>query len=199
MRTSLLATTICLLFVASASAHIEMAYPPPRNSRWIPSSLGITNIDYDTLTPLGPSRPYPCQGKGKGPIVATYQAGSSVHVQLYGSASHDGGHCQFSVSFDGGYTFVVLLTVVRECLRASGSEYNVALPAGAPSGDAVFSWSWINAVGNREYYQGCADITINGVSGGSITGPQLFVANVSPSSVVIPGKHPFAIPILTFL
>ncbi|KAJ3344340.1 hypothetical protein HDU93_000130 [Gonapodya sp. JEL0774] len=169
-----------------ARAHIEMANPPPRNSKWIPSSLGVSNIDYDGTTPLGAARPYPCQGKPKGPIVATYQAGTSVHVSLFGSATHDGGHCQFAVSYDSGSTFVVLLTVVRECLRASGSEYNVPIPAGAPSGDAVFAWTWINAVGNREYYMGCADVNIQGSAGGSISGPQLFVANIAPSSVVIP-------------
>ncbi|KXS11537.1 hypothetical protein M427DRAFT_102281, partial [Gonapodya prolifera JEL478] len=113
--------------------------------------------------------------------VATYQAGSSISVTLgMGGAPHDGGHCQVALSYDNGNTFVVLSTVKRECLRAEGLSYTVPIPDGAPSGDAIFSWSWINAVGNRECYQDCADVTIQDTDGGSLSGPQLLVVNVPP-------------------
>ncbi|KXS21534.1 hypothetical protein M427DRAFT_272782 [Gonapodya prolifera JEL478] len=138
-RSLLAALALSLVFLAlGVSAHVEMTNPPPRNSKYV---KGATNIDYDNLSPLGPTRPFPCQGKSKGPIVATYQAGSSISVQLGGSATHDGGHCQFALSYDNGNTFVVLSTVKRECLRALGNSYTVPIPAGAPSGDAIASSS----------------------------------------------------------
>ncbi|KXS11541.1 hypothetical protein M427DRAFT_102285, partial [Gonapodya prolifera JEL478] len=121
----------------------------------------------------------------------THQAGSSISVTLgEGGAPHDGGHCQFALLYDNGNMFVVLSTVKRECLRAEGLSYTVPIPAGAPSGDAIFSWSWINAVGSREYYQDCGDVTIQGADGGSLTGPQLLVVNAPPSTVIVPGECP---------
>lgn len=127
---------------------------------------------------MGGSRTFPCAGKKPGPIVSTFAAGEHIPVILEGTATHDGGHCQFSISYDEGKTFVVLMTVYRECLRKSGNTYLVPIPTGIPSAKrAVFHWSWINAIGNREYYANCADIAIQGVSPGKLEGLQLLVVN----------------------
>ncbi|KAF9308563.1 hypothetical protein BG003_010935, partial [Podila horticola] len=62
----------------------------------------------------------------------------------------------------------------------------VQIPANAPSGKATFQWIWNNAIGNREMYSNCADIEIQGVNGGSISGVEPLYANYGPSSVYIP-------------
>ena len=94
-------------------------------------------------------------------------------------ASHGGGHCQWALSYDDGKTWVVIKTLIRECLRDAGADYSVPvqIPANAPSGKATFMWLWNNAVGNRELYSNCADIEIKGTSGGSISGVAPLIAN----------------------
>ncbi|KAI9291834.1 hypothetical protein K502DRAFT_272704, partial [Neoconidiobolus thromboides FSU 785] len=86
-------------------------------------------------------------------------------------------HCQFSVSYNDR-DWVVLKSVYGDCLTG-GLNYDIPIPADAPSGPVTFAWGWINRSGNREYYMNCADITIkNGKEGGSITGHVPTIANI---------------------
>ncbi|KAJ2462779.1 hypothetical protein EV174_007058, partial [Coemansia sp. RSA 2320] len=56
-------------------------------------------------------------------------------------------------------------------------QYTFTLPAGLPGSDhAVFSWSWVNAIGNREFYNLCSDVSITGGSA-PYTGKQMTIAN----------------------
>ncbi|ORX84215.1 hypothetical protein K493DRAFT_320146 [Basidiobolus meristosporus CBS 931.73] len=165
-----------------ALGHMEMVQPPPRQSQYNPTYKGTP--DYDMTSPLETGRwPYPCRGFGKGGVVQTIKAGNSLPVKIGGGAPHDGGHCQFALSYDDK-TYVVLKDVFDDCLIAS-REYSITIPAGAPSGRATFAWAWINKTGNREYYMNCADIEVQGSPSGSITGPKLLVANL-PGYVTIP-------------
>ncbi|ORY04996.1 putative endoglucanase precursor, partial [Basidiobolus meristosporus CBS 931.73] len=168
-----------------AQAHMEMKKPLARRSKFNPY-LTIDQIDYSLSSPLGTSYPYPCRGAPKGSSVATYNAGDKIQVELFGEATHNGGHCQFAVSYDEGKTFVVLRTIMKTCML-EGLSFDVPIPEGAPSSsNVVFAWTWINRSGNREYYMNCADITIVGKkNNGSIVGPKLLVANL-PNSPSIP-------------
>ncbi|KAJ1949490.1 hypothetical protein FBU59_001121 [Linderina macrospora] len=120
---------------------------------------------------------------------ATWTAGQSVTVKFNPSiAAHSGGHCEFSISYDNGNTFAVIHQELRYCFlgskpsgltnTASVLTYTFNLPANLPSSDkAVFSWTWINASGNRELYMNCADVAIKGGSSSSYTGKQMTLAN----------------------
>ncbi len=68
-------------------------------------------------------------------------------------------------------------------------SYNVPIPAGAQSGEALFAWTWNNRLAGQpylpflsqidrsEFYMNCAKVTItNGGSG--FSGPDVFVANL---------------------
>ena len=68
-------------------------------------------------------------------------------------------------------------------------SYNVPIPAGAQSGEALFAWTWNNRLAGQpylpflsqidgsEFYMNCAKVTIT--SGGSgFSGPEVFVANL---------------------
>ncbi|KAI9592198.1 hypothetical protein BDF19DRAFT_388593, partial [Syncephalis fuscata] len=146
---------VAILATSPVRAHMEMCQPPPRGSKFSPDK---SNIDYNNKSPTQAI----CQGKPAGAIVGTYKAGGSVDVAFDGSAVHNGGHCQFSLSYDGGKTFVVIKDVMNDCL-VGAKNYNIPLPATAPaSKNAIFAWSWINASGNREYYMNCADVAIEG-------------------------------------
>ncbi|KAK9768654.1 hypothetical protein K7432_000567 [Basidiobolus ranarum] len=175
--------TFALLALAPyALGHMELVQPPPRQSKYNPTYKGTP--DYDMVAPLESGRwPYPCRGYGKGGVVETVKAGGNIPVKIGGGAPHNGGHCQFALSYDDK-TFVVLKDIFDDCLIAS-RDYSVQIPAGAPSGRATFAWAWINKTGNREYYMNCADIEVQGTPSGSITGPKLLVANL-PGYVTIP-------------
>ncbi|ORX95368.1 putative endoglucanase precursor, partial [Basidiobolus meristosporus CBS 931.73] len=161
--------------------HMEMIEPIPRRSKY--GAGDTAGIDYDMTSPLDKERPYPCRGHREGPSVAEYSSGGSIRVKLAGSASHNGGHCQFSLSIDGGKTFIVTKTVLGNCMVGS-LEYDVPIPNTAPNGKAVLGWTWINKTGNREYYMNCADITIKDGTGQCISGPKNFIANLPGYSVI---------------
>ena len=135
-------------------AHMRMSNPPPIRS----PEEGV-DVDYDQTSPLGT---YPCKGYQTLPghkSVLNIAAGSNVPVKyvstalwcvnhsITGGASHDGGSCQFSLSYDQGQSFKVVHSVIGGCpLKLS---YDVPIPSGAPSGEALFAWSWNNRLAGQ--------------------------------------------------
>lgn len=108
--------------------------------------------------------------------VKSIPAGSTLAYSIEGTATHGGGSCQISMSYDSGASWNVIHSIIGGCM-VEGLDLSVEIPSEAPSGEALFSWSWFNHLGNREMYQNCAVVTItNGGSG--LTGPTPFVANV---------------------
>jgi hypothetical protein len=61
-----------------------------------------------------------------------------------------------------------------ECVHS----WDVPMPKGVKSGNAILSWTWFNTRGNREMYQNCVNVDITGGSGDG-TFPPLFVANLA--------------------
>ena len=98
---------------------------------------------------------YPCKGYNTPDAystlnsVATLEAGKTFSVALDGTATHEGGSCQFSVSYDQGKTFAVIASIIGGC--PIGLHFNVPIPANLPAQKkATFAWTWQNLVGNRE-------------------------------------------------
>ncbi|KAJ3021215.1 hypothetical protein HKX48_008981 [Thoreauomyces humboldtii] len=185
----MLSSTITLAFTAltclsGVQAHMRMSNPTPRGN--VSPPVGVP--DFDLVSPLdGAARPFPCGGKPAGPSVQTVAPGSTIPVSIVGGASHGGGHCQFSLSTDGK-NFAVVKQVVRTCLATGPESFSVQVPDTFPAGPAVLAWSWINAIGNREYYMNCADVTVGKGSAnvpGSFTAPRLLEANL-PGRPTIP-------------
>ncbi|ORZ34533.1 hypothetical protein BCR44DRAFT_52168, partial [Catenaria anguillulae PL171] len=169
---------LCFVALAPVSeAHLMMSHPAPRHSINNPGPNG--HIDYSYTAPLGA---YPCKGYPPQRPVMTVRAGDTIPVTISGSVTHDGGHCQFALSYDGDRNFVVIQTIIRQCFRSGNGALHLSChhSAGCAAGLATLSWSWINAIGNREYYQSCSDIVITGGSGpsGTMSGPQLLVAHL---------------------
>ncbi|KAJ2846757.1 hypothetical protein IWW36_004194 [Coemansia brasiliensis] len=166
-----------------ATAHLAMEYPCPRFNPHCspkPDLPAGASWDYSIANPIPPDGVL-CKSNTPWPKpVASWTAGQSVTVKLQsGGATHGGGHCQYSLSYDGGKTFVVLHQVLGKCFGQDDSQRDVTftLPKDLPSSDkAVFAWSWVNAVGNREFYMNCADVSIKG-SGSSYTGKEMVIAN----------------------
>lgn len=166
-----------------ASAHMELLWPPALRSKYN-SLTPETSIDYSMNSPLIADGTYPCKGFLTTPddplmgAVTTWSAGGTYNYTTQGTATHGGGSCQLTMSYDFGKTWQVIYSIIGGCM-VEGSTVQFTLPKDAPSGEAVFSWNWFNQMGNREMYQNCA--IINVVDGGAGLSPSVyptpFVAN----------------------
>ncbi|KAF8470044.1 hypothetical protein BDZ91DRAFT_719802 [Kalaharituber pfeilii] len=162
-----------VVFPSLVVAHMAMQEPPGIRYKTNPYT---TQVDYDYVSPLSPSGSnFPCKGYHKdlgtpsGQSVRTYNAGRTYELILAGSATHAGGSCQLSLSYDGGTTWEVFKSFIGNCVKPDpqgDQTFHFTIPSSAPSGEALFAWSWFNNLGNREMYMNCAVVTITGGSGG---------------------------------
>lgn len=175
-------------FFPLALAHVQMSDPLP-----LRSPLDTANADglrdYDNTAPLSPDGSnFPCKGYHKNtPLRATanYTAGETYDLGLRGEATHHGGSCQLSLSYDGGSSFKVIESMIGGCPLEK--SYKFTIPPQAPTGQALFAWTWVNHEGNREFYMNCAVVDVEGRGGvekrdaavalNSL--PDLFVANLA--------------------
>jgi hypothetical protein len=137
------------LFSSIALAHVEMSWPYPLRSKF--NTQGPQNlVDYSMTSPLEASGAnYPCKGyQANTPLdsVATLSAGQQYNMTLSGSATHNGGSCQISLSYDGGATFRVIKSIIGGCPLIETLNYQI--PAFAPSGKALLAWTWQNHSGS---------------------------------------------------
>lgn len=171
-------------FASSALAHVEMVDPPPFRSK-ANKNVDPANVDFDMNSPLNPSN-FPCKGYQQdfntpaGDSTADWAAGTPQTVTLSGSATHNGGSCQFSLSYDEGKTFHVIKSIEGNCAGGpNDNKFTLNVPADAKSGKAIFAWTWFNHTGNREMYMNCAAVTIKGSGTSTLADrPDIFVANV---------------------
>jgi hypothetical protein len=155
-----------LILVASLStethAHMKMEYP----------NNGGADGDTEPAHKL-------CKGS-MGILPTPLTAGSMLNVKLGGTIHHDGGGCQFGLSYDGGKndTFTLIWTTDASC--PIKTEWSVPIPDNAPScSDCVFAWGWIpRNSGGPEYYMNCAKVQIKGSNGGKLSGPKMQFFNM---------------------
>ncbi|KAF7528123.1 hypothetical protein PCG10_001410 [Penicillium crustosum] len=156
------------LLASTVSAHMQLSKPYPIRSPLNKDAKG--EKDYSYTNPLSTSgSDYPCKGYANDDFEAvdTWAPGSSQEMTLEGSAVHDGGSCQLALTYDQGKTFKVIESIEGDCPIAKKYQFDV--PSDAPSGNALFAWTWFNKVGNREMYMNCAMITIGGSSNRNAT------------------------------
>ncbi|KAF8978301.1 hypothetical protein BGZ46_006621 [Entomortierella lignicola] len=190
---------LCLISLAAlatvSQAHVGLLRPCARGSpnSGCPAPSNGQHIDYDLNSPVGThdtiSAPL-CKQTAASTIRTKVTAGSQIRTEYNVGAPHGGGHCQWAISYDKGKKWVVVKTLLRDCLKnvSGGQAYSVSvpIPKNAPAGKATFMWLWNNAIGNRELYSNCADIEIvGGPKGGSLKGVAPLIANYGPSSFAI--------------
>lgn len=186
-----------------AHGHMEMVHPPPIKSKYN-RFYNFEDIDYSYNDPLGV---FPCKGYHTNePRVSTehYLAGEVQRLTIEGTADHDGGSCQVSLSYDAGKTFHVIKSIIGGCPVKRTYEFQI--PANAPHGQALLSWTWISRIGNRDFYQNCAWVDIINFSNihqnkdldltfhnPEPIGPPMFVAQI-PGTCVIAEGYEFVYP-----
>ncbi len=82
----------------------------------------------------------------------------------------------------------------KECVR----QFNVPIPKDMMNGNATFAWSWLNKIGNREFYMDCAPVTITGGLDGNSSVvdslPPMFLANFPGQCTTGPSGGVVSIP-----
>ncbi|RPA97970.1 hypothetical protein L873DRAFT_1770461 [Choiromyces venosus 120613-1] len=177
-------STLLALLPILVNGHMQMITPFALNQQDNPNARFGT-IDYNYAAPLDKAgADYPCKGHlsalggPAGASVATWKAGTPQYFAIKGSANHNGGSCQASLSEDNGKSFRVIKSYIGSCPIPS-KAYSFTVPKGTASGPAIFAWTWFNNQGNREMYMNCASVTIT--DGGSGMGglyPYIFRANI---------------------
>ena len=173
--------------ISNTSGHIFMSSPPSRKNKYSDYYTNNHLVDYNIMAPLNTNGYiFPCKGFLNGPPTQTFYS-NTITVTLEGSAIHGGGHCQFGITFDDTH-FLVLKTVIRNCLIDT-MTYQFTLPSNTPSGNITIFWTWVNAIGNREYYMECADIQVNNnndnTNSVNIYGKELIIVDL-PGYLYIP-------------
>ncbi|PVU97566.1 hypothetical protein BB559_001963 [Furculomyces boomerangus] len=217
IKSSIHSLAIAYTLFQTVAGHMAMQKPCPRFGGNIEGCKHLADkqrVDYDMNAPIGPAS-YPlqnsrmfCKGnleKRNRVISDVWEAGQEVTVEFVrGGANHEGGHCQFSISYDFNHlseknigedvhkeaNFIVVHEKLGNCFFDDNGNpeytFKFRLPKYLPSSkDAVFAWSWVNARGNREFYMNCADIEIVGNSC-KHEGTRMVVANYLPDHPIIP-------------
>jgi len=163
---------LALLGAGSVMAHIEMIWPLPLHSKYSSQNVALGIANYNNLAPLDTADnlnsqggSWPCKGFINNPSdgmssVITYIPGEKYNFTTIGSATHSGGSCQLSLSYDLGKTFQVFQSYVGGCPLTPTLDFT--FPEDAPSGVALFSWTWISYSGISNIYQDCAVVTVAG-------------------------------------
>jgi hypothetical protein len=193
-RTAIVVTTL----LSMANAHMFLAEPVPIQG----------NAIKDPLDPSGSNFPchgaaLPTSGGQKLVAGETFP----LKLELADGANwavHGGGSCQLAILSDttnaaDPASWNVIYSIEGGCpsntkgnlnppLSAVACETNdqgdcvhswdIPMPKGVKSGNAILSWTWFNTRGNREMYQNCVNVDITGGSGDG-TFPPLFVANLA--------------------
>ena len=170
-------------YVSLTNSHVFMNEPICRRSKYSNYYIDNNLVDYNIAAPIDTfGYTFPCKGFPIGPPITTINS-NKINIILEPGIStgsiHVGGHCQFGISYDN-VNFLVLKQVIRNCLLTE-SSFEIILPDNIPSGNLIVFWTWVNAIGNREYYMDCSDIYLN--NGNSnietiIYGKELIILNL---------------------
>ena len=110
-----------------------------------------------------------------------YPLGSTQKLAFTGSATHGGGSCQVSITYDKAPTkdsvWKVIHSIEGGCpiqgvagnngdnaAAVNPDTYSFTVPTTLPTGEATLAWTWFNKIGNREMYMNCAPVTLSGSS-----------------------------------
>ncbi|KAG9245930.1 hypothetical protein BJ878DRAFT_499174 [Calycina marina] len=157
---------------AHCSAHMLINIPVP-----FPSQKTLGN---GPLLENGSN--FPCKATAgatdtyNGGIATSMALGSEQPISFVGGATHGGGSCQISITYDTSptkdSTWKVLKSIHNGCPSNDAGNagedaaailpggFNFTIPTNIPTGKATLAWTWNNKIGNREFYMNCAPIDI---------------------------------------
>jgi hypothetical protein len=158
------------LFIApSVDAHMKLRSPVP---------YGLSSLDNSPLAADGSD--FPCKQR---PGVYELEGAENILVigepnmlSFEGSAVHGGGSCQISLTTDlqptNNSRWMVIKSIEGGCpasipgnfpTNSDGEDANALqyiVPEGIEPGEYTIAWSWLNKIGNREFYMNCGPATV---------------------------------------
>jgi hypothetical protein len=195
-----IATAFVVVFlVATTNAHMIMKTPTP---------YGKSTLDNSPL--LADGSDFPCKQR-----TGVYDAegaenimtiGEPQTLSFTGSAVHGGGSCQVSLttdlqpsastewmvikSIEGGCPSNVTGNLPADANGDGAAVFDFTIPDGIAPGSYTIAWSWVNKIGNREYYMNCGPATViapkkrwapapQKIAKRETTFPDMFVANLA--------------------
>jgi hypothetical protein len=195
------ATVAVLGLTALSSGHMIMNTPVSYGKSTLNNSpLAADGSDFPCKQRSGV---YDAEGANN-----TLPLGSTQKLAFTGSATHGGGSCQVSITYDQNpttsSTFKVIHSIeggcpIRNIAGNNGDSadavdpdtYNFTVPTSLPTGSATLAWTWFNKIGNREMFMNCAPISITAGSSSKRSAemeqrdtaaynalPNMFVANI---------------------
>ena len=179
--TSVIMAAAALL--SSANAHMHLLTPAS-------FSYGAPGANNGPVEASGAN--FPCKNPNYSDrsTETSMAVGSQQKLSFMGTAVHGGGSCQVSLSSDLSPTkdskWLVIHSIEGGCpgqdpqapnqnlgVPASAQnvapnsglhEYQFTIPEGIAPGQYVLAWSWVNKIGNREFYMECAPVKVTGGS-----------------------------------
>ncbi|KAK6833919.1 hypothetical protein PG987_008613 [Apiospora arundinis] len=169
---------------AISNAHMLLAEPKP--------------FAGEQKSPLSAGQAPPGGTFSAGANTNNFELGSKQTLKWIGTAVHGGGSCQISISYDTNPTpssvWKVIHSIEGGC-PARGQKgnlpdvgdvpapdtYDYKIPENIPAGKATISVSWLNRIGNREFYMYCGAVELTGKGGDKSNYealPDIYVANV---------------------
>ena len=162
-----LVSLACLLMVTNA--HMIMSNPVP---------YGKSTLTNSPL--LADGSDFPCKQRS-----GVYDAegaqnniaiGQPQTLSFIGSAVHGGGSCQVSLTSDlqpsKNSQWMVIHSIEGNCpsnvtgnlddnpAGTGAAVFQYTVPEGVAPGQYTIAWSWVNKIGNREFYMNCGPATI---------------------------------------
>ncbi|CBF74037.1 hypothetical protein AN8175.2 [Aspergillus nidulans FGSC A4] len=187
-----------ILGFSLVDAHMVMTNPVPYNFK-----------SWDNSPIAGDGSNFPCKETDYTVTTENYLTKGQEHtLEFQGGATHGGGSCQISITSDRAPTkdtqWSVIKSIEGGCMDPNEANTNqggdagmkngfrpsFVIPEDFEDGQYTLAWTWINRIGQREFYMNCAPITI---SGGSSTKrsdvaavekraqsyPPMFIANIN--------------------
>ena len=194
---------ICLitmtLLAPQVGSHMIMKSPVPYGRQSLNNSpLAADGSDFPCKLRPGV---YNLEGAQNIMAIGEYQT-----LSFIGSAVHGGGSCQVALTADPQPTkdskWMVIKSIEGGCPAnvpgnlpedpngGGASTFQYTVPEGIAPGDYTIAWTWLNKIGNREFYMNCGPATVvaakkrrqellHDVSKRQNSLPNLFVANLA--------------------
>jgi hypothetical protein len=189
---------VAMLGFSLVDAHMIMVNPVPYNK---------DAVDNSPIASDGSN--FPCKNVGYTVTTENHLVkGQPFNLEFEGGATHGGGSCQISITPDRAPTkdtqWSVIQSIEGGCMDVneantnSGSDASakaafspsITIPDSFEDGQYTLAWTWINRIGNREFYMNCAPITLTSGSSSKRSDkaivekraedyPPMFIANIN--------------------
>lgn len=169
--TSTVAAVAAFFTSGVVNAHMEMRIPYPYG----PATLNNSPLENGMADFPCKQRPGVYEPPEQENILTV---GETFPLEFLGDAVHGGGSCQVSLtedmqptkdsvwkvihSIEGGCPANTAGNLGGDANGMGATKFKIMVPESIQPGEYTLAWTWINRIGNREFYMNCAPVTVQG-------------------------------------